>query len=216
MATIAAIAKDEVRIEEWLFYHFHIGFTRAIIYTNDWNWSTPDVRVCINRLNGHKKQLVAYNEIVRFHLTDWTAFIDVDEYIVAPNGLDSILKGTRPIALNWRMYAGIESEGTTLIKKYRHWRWDHHVKIILPPHCNCHFLSPHNVNIPAYTPEGVPVNGAHSTAYSDTAWINHYYYQDLAHWANKMKRGRADVVRPEAQRTLAEYLTQSKLYDEVD
>jgi hypothetical protein len=219
MATIAAIAKEEVRIQEWLDYHFSIGFTRAIIVTNDWDWKKKDPsdkRITVRVLNGPKKQLQAYNDILRFDNKDWTAFIDIDEFIVVPEGLHTILRGTRPIALSWRMYAGIDSGGETLMERFRHWRWDHHIKVITPPGFQGHFLSPHNLNVPAYTLGGTKVTGAHTTAYSDRGWINHYYYQDLFHWGNKMKRGRVDVTAPHAQRTLAEYLTQSKLYDEVD
>ena len=97
--TICAIAKNEDRyIEDWLVYHYKLGFTNITVYDNNIVERRGDLQRLINNskklTNDMKKkteiidatgrrsfQIDAYNEYYKTNYFDWVAFIDIDEFI---------------------------------------------------------------------------------------------------------------------------------------
>ena len=96
---ICAIAKNEDRyIEDWLKYHFELGFTHITIYDNNILERKGDLRRLIDNSKKLTKkmkknveiidvlsqvgiQIQAYQNYHDTHKFDWCAFIDIDEYI---------------------------------------------------------------------------------------------------------------------------------------
>ena len=96
---VCAIAKNEDRyIEDWLKYHFKLGFTHICIYDNNIPERKGDLRKLIDnskKLSKGMKQNTeiidanglmgfqnkAYNNYYHTHEFDWCAFIDIDEFI---------------------------------------------------------------------------------------------------------------------------------------
>lgn len=59
---LIAIAKNEdLYVQEWIDYHFKLGFDDIIVYQNNWRCANPDPRVRWLELDGDCKQLEAYN-----------------------------------------------------------------------------------------------------------------------------------------------------------
>jgi hypothetical protein len=201
MKAIVCIAKDEPTIDEWIEYHLNLGFTHIYIYANDWKYECYNPYhypfVTVIDWPGKVKQLAAYNHFLKNYLFEWAAFIDVDEYIVVPAGLDKLLQGNKAIALPWRIYGNKESEGRTVVERFRHWAPDpnRHVKIICPFGTYGSFNNPHFWTGPMVTPDGAIHQGPFTKNDRQAAWIRHYYYQDKQHWERKIARGRADMLK---------------------
>jgi hypothetical protein len=110
-------------------------------------------------------------------------------------GLDKLLVGNVAIALPWHMMGNKESEGKTVVERFRHWGYDPqgHVKLIVPSGVFGYFNNPHY-----WTGSMINTYGdRHSSPFTNKregkAWINHYYYQDKEYFAMKLARGRADT-----------------------
>ena len=96
---ICAIAKNEDRyVEDWLLYHFCLGFTDISIYDNNIPERKGDLRRLIDNstkltedMKRHTEiidatdkrsyQIEAYQKYHKTHKFDWCAFIDIDEFI---------------------------------------------------------------------------------------------------------------------------------------
>jgi hypothetical protein len=100
-ASICAVAKDEdPYLVEWAEYHLGIGFEHIYVYDNG---SAVPVRDTLRELvdaglvtvvdfpSTVEQQLAAYADCLAVHGADavWTAFIDIDEFIV-PKSCDDI------------------------------------------------------------------------------------------------------------------------------
>jgi len=123
---ICAIAKNEhLYINEWIQYHFNIGFNHIYLFDNDdvgsvfiGNIILPQYmdRITIFDVRGIKKyffQPECYNVFyAKYNQTfDWCAFIDIDEYIVLNKWqnitemlLSPIFQKATSIKLHWHMY----------------------------------------------------------------------------------------------------------------
>lgn len=91
LCTIAA-PFERPYIKEWCQYHFKIGFDKIYVYLN--NWTNDDLGYLkytdfggpaqFKIFNGNAKQLPAYADFIQNFSkeTDWTLFIDIDEFLV--------------------------------------------------------------------------------------------------------------------------------------
>jgi|JI10StandDraft_1071094.scaffolds.fasta_scaffold271545_2 hypothetical protein len=117
---IGAVFKNEAPyLAEWLAFHARMGVERFFLYDND---STDDWRAAVQASGegarttvlacpGPQGQVRAYRDCLeRFRdAADWIAFIDLDEFLFAPDGtpLPAVLAGfgDHPaVAVNWMVF----------------------------------------------------------------------------------------------------------------
>ena len=95
-ATLVAIAKNECPyVLEWIAHHLAVGFSKIIVYDDGSTDDTFEVLTNISRIChavsvktvgaigvDESPQTVSYNDAVRDVRTDWTMFLDIDEFLV--------------------------------------------------------------------------------------------------------------------------------------
>lgn len=82
---LCIIAKDEDHyIQEWIDYHFKLGFEKIVIYANDWIYENENENVEVIQMNGEIKQSFSYNTFLQDFKEKfwWVAFYDADEFLV--------------------------------------------------------------------------------------------------------------------------------------
>ena len=234
---ILATARDEgPYLLEWIAYHRSLGVEHFFIYTNDLTdgsdsllkelaragYITHIENICENKnispqLKAYGHALSCLPEILDF---EWTAIIDLDEYITIAETehrslqqiLDSpIYASGGGVALNWQMLSPAKTKlpiVTPIIA--RSWRREpalnHHIKTIIRTR-QCNWSGPH---APEWTfpeerivlnPRGEdyrPHKTSASTSFSDTPcyetmWINHYFYKSFPEFVWKFSRNRGDT-----------------------
>jgi hypothetical protein len=244
--TACTIAKDEARnLPEWFAYLRMQGFEHVFLYDNN---STDDTalvcdqhRFFVTRIPfaQHPCQIAAYTHYLRDygHLSEWTAFIDVDEYPISKKLeqqfseiLGSVPVDAAGLALNWKCFGTgghVRRPNGLAIESYL-WRpqrdfrdvgglvVNSHVKLIVRPRRIARVVGPHH----AQTSAGVILNTAGevmSTPWSDAvhwdvAYYCHFFTRSLEEWQEKVCKGRPDV---EFRRNYREYLP-FDARDEVD
>lgn len=125
---LCCIAKNEdLYIEDWIVYHFNIGFDEIVIYDNNDEERKEDLKkllknsskissnmrkhIHIKKCNGYKfYQKTAYFQCYQQNEFDWIAFIDIDEYIVLNNWSnikamlnDTMFDNCEGIVLGWNL-----------------------------------------------------------------------------------------------------------------
>ena len=101
---ICAIIKDEQRyLEEWLQYHFKLGFDEIYLYEDLESTSHKEIcdkyeNVFLDKIENHfqtdriniRRQRELYELFIEKYKDsfDWVAFIDIDEFIMTENNLD--------------------------------------------------------------------------------------------------------------------------------
>lgn len=105
---IVAVAKNEEKyLEEWLKYHFSLGFDNITIYDNGGNGDIKsNDKLTVYDAPGDRIQLQAYqNELVSARYNEWILFIDIDEFLNIGNlSVQDFLKpyqGVDVVKLNW-------------------------------------------------------------------------------------------------------------------
>lgn len=113
---IVAVAKNEEKyLEEWLKYHFSLGFDNITIYDNGGNGELKsNDKLTVYDAPGDRIQLQAYqNELVNARYNEWILFIDIDEFLNIGNlSVQDFLKpyqGADVVKLNWVVYRGQRS-----------------------------------------------------------------------------------------------------------
>jgi hypothetical protein len=113
---LVCIAKNEDHyIDEWLQYHFGIGFFKTFVYQNNWRYAGDKTqygdKVEWIEFDGEVQQLPAYNDFLygRGEGFDFAAFIDVDEFIVLNKDPDisTFLEDYTDeyaVGLNWKVF----------------------------------------------------------------------------------------------------------------
>ncbi|WP_374442547.1 glycosyltransferase family 92 protein [Stella sp.] len=116
---VCAIFKNEARyLSEWLEFHHLVGVRRFFLYdngsTDDWRAAIADsgvgARVTVLDCPGPTRQLPAYADcLARFgDAARWIAFIDLDEFLFAPDGdLPARIEAYRDhpaVAVNWMVF----------------------------------------------------------------------------------------------------------------
>ena len=234
---ILATARDEgPYLLEWIAYHRSLGVEHFFIYTNDITdgsdtllkelsrdgYVTHIENICQDKalspqLKAYGHALSCLPDILDF---EWTAIIDLDEYITLeetenrtiPQILDSSLyAGGGGVALNWRMFGPADAElpvAAPIIA--RSWRCEpalnNHIKTIIRTR-QCNWSGPH---APEWTrpeerivlnPKGEdyrPNKRSASTSFSDTPcyetmWVSHYFYKSFPEFVWKFSRNRGDT-----------------------
>jgi hypothetical protein len=65
---LVCIAKNEEKyIQEWIDYHFKLGFDSIYIYENDWKSNIVQDNVTTISFNGRAKQMPAYNHFIEIY-----------------------------------------------------------------------------------------------------------------------------------------------------
>lgn len=206
---LVCIAKNEdYYIQEWMDYHFKIGFDHIFIYENNWKCSIEDKRITKIQIPGQVKQVLSYNHFIRSygHQYDWAAFFDVDEFLVLKkhnNVKDFILdyRDYSSIAINWVLFGDnhldkVINNNYSLIKRFtkRQIGINKHVKVIINPQTPNIKMEIHNSNYPAVSTTGEIFGGPfYPKGNDEVAQINHYFCKTREEFAHKVQRGRADV-----------------------
>ena len=212
---LVCIAKNEDHyIDEWLDYHFKLGFSQIFVYQNDWRYRgkyLEDNRIHLLQCDGTYRQLPAYNHFIKnfFDKFDWAGFIDVDEFIVLKQdkNISSFLKNYNEynsLGLCWSMFGsnGLTFDGDySLVRRFTKCKkeLDSHIKCFInfnQAKDSLIFSShTHNINLPNKT---ISVDKSHFiNDYYDKdkkddrsiAYINHYYTKTKDEWKEKIARG---------------------------
>ncbi len=121
-ATLVAIAKNEDRyILEWLAHHLAIGFSKIIVYDDASSDGTLATLRCVSRvipaISVHPTEAVdlhaspqttCYNNALKEVATEWTMFLDIDEFLIPfrDYSIEAFLmrvpSDVSSVHLNWR------------------------------------------------------------------------------------------------------------------
>ncbi|GFK93350.1 hypothetical protein NNJEOMEG_01182 [Fundidesulfovibrio magnetotacticus] len=234
-AEICAIAKDEEHtLADWVDYHLCVGFERVTVFDN--NSAVPVERL----LRGHvehglvrvipfpaakNQQLSAYFSYLKQFAGQarWTAFLDVDEYLV-PKRVDDVrdllqdYEDRAGLAAHWVMFGSdghLSRPRESVPSAYR--RALHRsetVKSIVDTSQVTHPRSPHHFG---YAPgrccvneHGIPVDGPFSYHTAEILQVNHYYFQSQQDFCAKMERGFATPVEGREGYSLEEFFRQAR------
>lgn len=211
---ICAIVKDEREsyLQEWIYYHFSIGFDHIFIYDNGSQIPVSTLvknsRVTVIDFPGHQQQVKSYNHFIKKFTTrfDWCAFIDVDEFIVLHAGND-----ISRFLCNYAEFGGLSVNrrgfGSNHLEKpitgsqtqdftKRDDRVDYHIKSIVNmkyvlattnPHYFSYSDGKHCVDEKCCMVCG-PGNDRLTV---DSIQLNHYFFRSKEDWNNKISRGDA-------------------------
>lgn len=110
---LVAVAKNEEKyLEEWLKYHFSLGFDNITIYDNGGNGElNSNDKLTVYDAPGDRIQLQAYQDsLSKMKYNDWCFVCDVDEFLNIGNlSVQEFLKpyqGADVVKLNWVVYRG--------------------------------------------------------------------------------------------------------------
>jgi len=178
--SIVAIARRENRyVEEWLNYHFGIGFNRIYLYDNpgpgDADLSflkeSYEGRLVLTHIAGEGRQSGAYKHFIdNFKQeTEWVAFLDLDEFIVL-NEDKTVPRfigrygHIGSIAISWLMFghSGHHTRPNGLILDNYTWRYPFcfsQIKTLCRVGCVDNIVSIHNVNGKAVLINGFDLKG---------------------------------------------------------
>ncbi len=229
-----AILRDEAAyVEEWLAHHLALGVQHAFLYDND---STDDLRGVLRRAQAHGivtlidwprrgRQFDAYLHAVRMFgpACAWTAFVDLDEFIVPHQDPDipsmlARLDGADQVQLAVREFAFsghrtppddlVTASYTTAHRRVPRYAEPEtvRVKCIARPAAilearvhTCRTLHGRTVDATGRpVPEVSEVVDPQVDPFA-VAQVNHYYTKSWSEWEQKRKRGSASgrITRPE-------------------
>ena len=215
VALVCIAKKEDNYIDEWIEYHFKLGFSKIIIYQNDWRYNGKyinDESVELIEYDGIYKQMSAYNKFIKNNYSkyDWAGFIDVDEFIVLKKHscISNFLEDYNDydaVGFNWSMFGsnGLEFNGEySVIKRFTKCRKQliHEIKCFVNFNRTKDSLEftwhPHNVesglNRTIAVDKSHFINGPwndDNEGCRDIAYINHYYIKTPAEFRQKMDRG---------------------------
>lgn len=212
---LCAIAKDEgPYIDQWLDYHFKLGFDKAVVYRNNWEYENNDSRVDVHLVSGGNAQSHVYGDFLgkyrkRFW---WVAFIDLDEFIVLHKhkNIEELLfeyDDVQALAINWALYGSnghkkvVNNNYDVLTRFTRRGNEEDHKKIkakgtikTLVRYTNkTRGMGSHNCFGITHTLRREEIFEKPNTPKIDweIAQINHYWIKSLEEAERKMNRGRA-------------------------
>ena len=221
--SVVAVMKDEyLNLPEWLDFHRGVGVEHFYLYDNgstdlthgyfldndfsDVSLFNTDMDMC--QLACYYNALTAFKD-----QSQWMAFIDLDEFVFAPNGdLKETLKdyeGFPGIAVNEMFFGSnghLERPEGGVLANYTKRRAtpDRHIKSICQPaYTLCSAANPHSF---LYT-QGTPVNENkeacggpfNEPGSAEILRVNHYWVKSKAEYERKLTRGRADVPSRDPQ-----------------
>jgi hypothetical protein len=213
---LVCIAKNEDDyIDEWINYHIKLGFSKIIIYQNDWRYfgQFKDSNLIeLIEYDGELKQISAYNHFIEQYYKDydWAAFIDVDEFIVLKqdNDISGFLEKYNDyssLGLNWNMFGsnGLKFDGEySVLKRFLkcHQILIEEIKCLINFNKSGKTLefglnNPHNIskiNTTINVEKTNYINGPlnkNNLNNREIAYINHYYTKTKEEWDKKIARG---------------------------
>ena len=213
---LVCMAKNEDNyIDEWIEYHIKLGFSKIIIYQNDWRYRgkfVNDPHIKLIEYDGTNRQILAYDRFIRNHYKDydWAGFIDIDEFVVLKKHscISDFLEEYNDyyaVGLNWSMFGsnGLEFNGEySVIKRFTKCNKQliGEIKCFLNFHKAKDTLvftwNPHNVE--GSQDKTIAVNKSHfingpwnvdNDGDREIAYINHYYIKTPTEFRQKMDRG---------------------------
>lgn len=219
-SAVCAIARDEDHLlRPWTAHHLLIGFERIVIFDNE---SAVPIRetladyvdaglVEVIDFPGRQfPQLSAYNSYLADlgDLARWTAFIDLDEFIVPKAERDINLFLTEyerfaGLGIHWRVFGSCgrlsRPEAIAPAAYPNVIRKSPHIKSVVQNSLVERALSPHHFRFKegscCVNEDRIPVVGPRSYHTSRLVQINHYYYQSQQDFAAKIERGMATPIR---------------------
>ena len=231
-ANICCIVKnEEPYLNEWLLYHNKLGFSHFYIYDNSDENTLSTFKFDIKLKNkisvfhypGKQMQINAYNDYIKNHAycSTWSAFIDVDEFIVLKEWVPIVkfLERYCPngsISLNWYIYGDnyqLKYINEPVIKRFtnRQNSYNHHVKTIVFNDDLLACMSPHYIELKSnkqvncldmneddkkYNELKIihgPFNKNNDS--SNVAHINHYFGKTIEEYILKKNRGRVSSLK---------------------
>jgi hypothetical protein len=218
--SIVCIAKQEDHyLEEWVNYHLKLGFDRIIIYVNNWRTNFSHEKVTLVEFDGREKQLPAYNSYIQNnHEFDWTAFIDVDEFIVLKKHKNikdfiSDYKNYDSICMSWVLFGSNnltfdENGEKSVLKRFtmRDKNANPHVKVLVKKNKSVTFLDPHHTSLGWVDTNHTKGTGPYNpNPITDIIQLNHYFTKTKEEFEKKIKRGRVDLDTPGSNRTMKDF-----------
>jgi len=202
--TICAMAKNEDRwIGEWVAHHLDLGFDEIFIYDN--NSAVPitadgPVRIIPWKDDRQGKQLRAYNHFAANFQSDWTLFIDIDEFLC--------LKKHRVVSELLENFTDFQN---LLLARLNYGCGKvEHIDSVKELHLHAHFDNPINMNPKAFVQKGLLLKSVHAGADGSrattmrtigrepltyhpglfqVAFVKHYPVRGLDSIAEKCRRG---------------------------
>ena len=211
---LVCIAKNEdFYIDEWMDYHFKLGFDDIFIYANDWTYNTHKKNIYIIPIYGQYMQTTAYNHFIQTfnNKYNWVAFFDVDEFLVLNkhNNIKELLHDylhCNAIGINWALFGNnkhtkvINHNYNVLSRFKKRSKQDHkdnkHIKTIvrLPSSVHQHV---HQIDNTWYNLNKEIRSGPFNEPVDWTvAQINHYFSKSTEELIIKCNKSRADVNIP--------------------
>lgn len=216
---LVCIAKNEDKyLNEWLDYHFKLGFDDIYVFENNWEF-VPTVnkgeyieRLCVVKVVGEVMQLPVYNYFIEQKRNDydWVAFFDVDEFLVLKKHRkvndwlsDPKYADYNSISVNWFMFGDGGQKKTyddyDVINRflYRQKDVNRHTKVIInlkKAPADIKMTNPHCSNYSSRDTNGKEFSGPFNPdGPTDVVQLNHYFTKTLEEFEEKINRGRADV-----------------------
>ena len=225
-ATLVAIARDEnAYILEWIAHHLAVGFSKIIVYDNESSDGMldtlrriaavcPDVIVETTKSFGinASPQTASYNDALKRIETDWTMFLDIDEFLIpfrdyhVGSYLTRVPRDASSVHINWRGFGsnGLVTEHYGFVVEAftrcapHHWSNHHHFKSVART-ALIERVYIHNLD----TTSGRRVlsdfgefvlshNGKSDRIVYDGIQINHYQSKTYGEFKARMERGDAN------------------------
>ena len=219
---LCCIAKNEDEyIQEWLDYHFKLGFEHIVIYANDWNYYNTDDRITIINYPGFGVQQFAYNHFLNYFRNNfwWVGFWDVDEFLVL-NKHTTLKKFLLDyddytcIAINWANFGSnghkfVVNKNYNVLERFtkrsraRQSFFEYGKKNFLNSAVKCMRRYNHQGLMFVHEPEGIihtlkkqPMRGPSNIDINyDVAQLNHYFIKSIGEMEKRILNGVPDVGR---------------------
>lgn len=204
---LVCIAKNEdLYIDEWIDYHFKLGFDEIFVYQNNWRFNKDIENVTKIEFDGTQKQIESYNDFIKNHGNrfTWAAFLDVDEFLVLKKHSNikdfiNVYSNYDAIGINWVLFGDNNitelNDNYSVLERFtkRQHGVNEHIKTILKMKNNVKmFVHRPNVNLVS-TDFTVFLNSLNPNGNDDIAQINHYFVKTKKEFLEKINRGRADI-----------------------
>jgi len=207
---LVCIAKDEDNyIQEWVDYHFKLGFDDIFIYQNDWRSNLVGDHIHLIPFDGEAKQLRSYNDFIRnnYKNYEWAAFIDVDEFIVLKkhDNIKDFISDYQTfscIAMNWYLFGNnghrkVIDNNYTNIERFtkRATELNKHIKTISKLSKRLRYKNPHFANCQwVDSDKNIGKGPFNEKSSDDIIQLNHYFCKTKEEFKCKVGKGFADQI----------------------
>lgn len=219
--SICAVIKNETRyLKEWIDHHIRQGVEHFFFYDNESTDSPRDFladytdKITWHRTKGQQQQRVSYNHMIREYGkdTEWTAFIDIDEFLYSGKDKQFVetlkrdydLPHVVGLAPHWIIFGSnghLEYSPEPVTQRFtmRSKHVNHHIKSIM----RMSKTYSTGMNVHTFRAQGIIVDenfaampieyAIMSPATADILRLNHYVTKSKAECEAKRLRGRADT-----------------------